>query len=340
MIAERVRLAREACRMTQHELADASGVAFGTLSAIEGAHMNPSDETIAKIAAATSFPPSFFYLGPLPDLPEGYYRKLKRGSAKDAKRMRAQVRQVVELVQRSEKHVRLPDATIEPLRDLQSLDHLEGVAQGVRRRLGLGHDDPIPNLMRAVERAGVVIVRLPTELPNHDSYSVWPDFGLDGRPLIALTAGHAGDRDRSNTAHELGHLVLHTKRPDLESDEAEAEAKRFAGALLLPEDAAREAMRPPITLRLLMGVKARFGVSIALGIERARELHLITKEQHLSMRKQLSTRGWLRVEPVTVTPESPQLISKIVGIVAGGGSTTDRASRVHMPAFAFRAIAS
>lgn len=341
MIGERVKLAREACRFTQQELAARGGISQGTLSEIEaGRVINPSDKTIARIAAATQFPVSFFHRGPLPDLPDGHFRRLARGTSKVEKQVRAQVRHVVEIVQESEQVLRLPLIRIEPVRVVADLDAIESIASDVRVRLGLGSRDPIPNLTRAVERAGVIVVRLPGEMIDHDSFSAWPDFSLDGRPVIALTGGHPGDRDRFNEAHELGHLLLHTLRPNIDHRQAEAEANRFAGALLIPARSAIQAMRQPITLRVLMGVKATYGVSIAMAAQRALDLKLISRAQFVSIRKQLSARRWRQVEPVEVRPERPLLISKIIHTLAGEGSTMEKAARLSMPAFSFRALAT
>ncbi len=342
MIGERVRLAREACRLTQEELAALAGISQGTLSDVEHARVvEPASETVARIARATQYPLSFFHLGPLPDLPEGRFRKLARGTAKVAKQVRAQVRQVVEVVQLGERVLRLPPVRLEPVSEVPSLAAIESIAAQVRRALGLGDRDPIPNLMRAVERAGGVVVRLPGQMEDHDGFSAWPEFGSEGaRPVVALTGGHPGDRDRFNLAHEIGHLVLHTLRQNVVPDQAETEANRFAGALLIPKAAAVEAMRPPITLRILMGVKATWGISMAALARRAFDLNLIGQSQFVSLMKQLSARRWRRVEPVEVTPERPALIGKILHALAGEGSTSEQAARVHMPVFAYRTLAA
>lgn len=340
MIGERIRLAREACRLTQQNLADRSGVPLGTLSAIEAGRVaEPSMATIEGVAAATGFPVPFFQLGPLPDLPEGYFRKLRRGQAKDTKQFRAQVRQLVELVQRAEAHLRLPPVKIEPARGDFSFEEIESVAEETRHDLGIGARDPIPNLTRALERSGVIVVRLPVAIVDHDGYSAWPEPGLDGRPIIAIAAGRSGDRDRANLGHELGHLKLHTMR-SVDPERAEKEAWRFASALLLPKEAAEEAMRPPVTLRVLMHVKATFGTSIALNAKRALDLGLVTNTQFVSFRKQMSSRGWIKEEPVEVAQEKPALLPSIVNRMAGEGSPTQRASRVCLPLFTLRAVTS
>ena len=116
MIGERIRLAREVSKLTQKQLADLSGVPIGTLGPIEnGRVLNTPAEYIERIATATGFPPSFFERGPLPDVQDGFFRKLASGKAKDEKQVRAQARLIIELLQSSENKLRLPPVQIEPI---------------------------------------------------------------------------------------------------------------------------------------------------------------------------------------------------------------------------------
>lgn len=343
MIGERVRLAREVSQLTQEQIAVAARISQGTVSDLEAGRIaNPADEVVSGIAKATDFPLSFFYLGSLPDLPDGNYRKLKRGTQKVTTQVRAQVRQVVDVVQRAESQLDLPKVLIEPAESaVGDLDEIEAIAQDTRTALGLGRRDPIPNLTRAAERAGVVIVALPFEMKDHDGFSAWPDENIGGRPIIAIARGNPGDRDRATIGHEIGHLRLHTRRQNLEPDRAEKEAWRFAGALLLPEEAAKEALRPPLTLRVLMGVKATFGISIAMGAKRALDLRLIDHAHFVSLRKQLSARRWNRQEPVEVASEQPLLLPKILNLLAGPeGSISVRAERVSMRTITFSTLSA
>lgn len=339
MIGERVRLAREACRLTQQELAESIGAPLSAVADVEiGRVHNPSSDLIRSISSATSFPIGFFQQGALPHLPEGHYRRLKRGTARVSKQVRAQVRQLLELVEKAEATVSLPPVRINPIRGSLTGAGIEDVAEQARRELGFNDREPITNLIRAVERAGVVVVRLPGKLDDHDGFSVWPEFGLGGRPIVALGSTHSGDRDRHTVAHEMGHLILHTLRSEVLADEAEAEAHRFAGALLLPRKAALEAMRAPLTLGVLMGVKAHYGASLSMASRRALELGLIHRSHYVSLQKQLSKRGWRLEEPVKVDVETPVLIDKILRELAGSGSAIDRAERLGLPLFAFRSL--
>jgi len=342
MIGERVRHARDFCNLTQTELAELSGLHQGKVSEIEaGRNSQPKEDEVARVARATGFPVAFFYEGPLPDLPEGNFRRLKRGKARATRQVRAQARQVVELVQRAETQVTMPPVRLRPIREAPTADAIEALAASVREAAGVGTRDPLPNLTRALERAGVVVAGLPHEIPDHYGYSAWPDFGLDGRPIVLFAFDAPGDRQRFTLAHELGHLLLHSPLRDdeLEAEEAEAEANRFAGALLLPKKAAMEAMRPPLTLTTLAHVKATYGASIGMCAQRARDLDLINEARFVSFRKQLTSRGWHRQEPVDVPQEKPVLIRKILEHMGKGNSVSERAESARLPTFAYRALA-
>src|SRR5450759_3028895 len=249
MIGDRIQLAREACAMTQAELASAAGLSQGTLSDIEnGQILNPAPRIVTSISSATGFPVGYFHLGPLPDFPEGSFRRLRRGSSKVTDQVRAQVRQIAEVVQRGERSLSLPPILLKPVLPLENQDAaIEKLALEVRQYLRVGDNDPIPNLTRAVERAGVIVVRMPIAMVDHSGFSVWPDYAVDGRPLIAVSGGESGDRMRFTIAHELGHLILHTARLNIEAKVAEIEAHRFAGAILLPKKAALNWIRVPVT---------------------------------------------------------------------------------------------
>ena len=340
MIGERVRLAREACGMTQTGLASAAGVSQGTVSDIEhGRTMMPSETIVDSVASATGFPKEFFYLGPLPDFPEGSFRKLRRGTVRTSDQVRAQVRHVAEVVQRAEGCLPLPPVLLQAVRELpRGSADIEDLAVEVRSYLRVGDNDPIPNLTRSVERAGVVVVKMPVEMVDHDGFSVWPEYGLGGRPLIAISRDMPGDRARFTIAHELGHLLLHTARLKTDPKTAESEAHRFAGALIVPETAARELIRVPVTLGTLMRVKAMTGASIAMLAKRAVDLQIIDHSHFVSLRKQLSARGWHKNEPVEVGDERTLLIGKLLEAMGGDGSWSDRANRLSMQTFNLRSL--
>jgi Zn-dependent peptidase ImmA (M78 family)/transcriptional regulator with XRE-family HTH domain len=342
VIGPRVRLAREACGFTQIQLAELTGITQGTLSDIESGQISvPSENIVAQIANATGFPEGYFCLGPLPDFPDGSWRKLKRGSSKVTAQIRAQSRHIVETMQRLEPFVRLPPVLIHALLngiDPGDAERIERVAQDTRHVLGIGSDDAVPNVCRAIERVGVLVAALPTPMPDHSGFSVWPDQGLEGRPLIVVSSADPGDKMRFTLAHELGHLILHTLRGSTDPKTAESEANRFAGALLLPRRAALRDIRIPVTLGTLAAVKQIYGTSIAMNAKRSLDLSIIDQNHFISLRKQISARGWTRAEPVEVPRENPILIGRMLQAMGGEGSINRRAANVNMNRFQFRAL--
>ena len=323
MIGERVRLAREYLGMTQQALADAANVTQSAISQIEKGGP-AADETMRSISQATGYALKFFGRGALPDLPELSLRYRRRASARqsDDRRLRAHCRQAIELVTQLEQQAQMPHIALAPTRGDIGDDDIERLAVTVRQQLGVGAEDPIPNLMRAVERSGVVVFGASVNPDKHDAASVWPNFP-DGRPVVCYTRGWPGDRQRLSIAHEIGHLVLHQART-VEPDHAEAEAFRFGAALLIPKDAALDAIEAPATLRSLAWAKSKWGLSIAALIRRGHDLRIIEHERYQSLMKQLSARGWGKTEPVNVPSDQPDLLPKTLRLVYG----TDRPAAI------------
>jgi hypothetical protein len=70
-------------------------------------------------------------------------------------------------------------------------------------QVGVGPCDPIPNVIGAVERAGVVVIGSAVEIEKHDGASFWPDCPY-GRPIICISRGTSGDRQRFNVGQNWG----------------------------------------------------------------------------------------------------------------------------------------
>jgi Zn-dependent peptidase ImmA (M78 family)/DNA-binding XRE family transcriptional regulator len=334
MIHERIRHARLYLGWSQTKLADIVGISQPAISQIEKTGQI-SDETLEAIAAVTGFSPWWFRQGPLPDLPMGSLRFRKRAGTplRDDERVRANIRQALEVIDRFSEVVEIPPVRVRPVSSAEELDGeaIELKVLEVREWLGVGPLDPIPSVVRAVERAGVVVMGSALEIERHDAVSFWSPDSL--RPVICFSRGFPGDHNRLSMAHEIGHLVLHQLRY-VTAAQAESEAFRFAGALLLPSTVAHEELEEPVTLRSLAYVKARWGISIAALIRRCWELGVISDAKRTSLEKQLSARGWRKTEPVHVPDETPLLIPKMIKMAAGSSSPQRLHSLMGLPPLA------
>jgi Zn-dependent peptidase ImmA (M78 family)/transcriptional regulator with XRE-family HTH domain len=310
---ERIRAARLLLGLTQGELATTAGVSQPLISNVEKGTREATDDLVRAIASSTRTPQSFFQFddgdGPVGTL---RFRKLARTSQTEATRVDRTVREAYRvasgLLADMNGRPQLPRAT----GDVTS-ERIEDLAKQVRSALGLDDTGPIRHLTRACERAGIgvaplVLASMPdedeTKVIGHTGASCWR--GPEEPVLIGYFNAGPGDRQRFTLGHELGHAILHAARPELPG--AEQEANRFAGALLFPEERAKEALTDTVTLRDLAMLKARWGISIQALIMRGSHLGLISDDRKLSLFKQISARGWRKQEPVTVHPEEPILL--------------------------------
>jgi Zn-dependent peptidase ImmA (M78 family) len=188
-------------------------------------------------------------------------------------------------------------------------------AKITRSALGFSPDSPIADLVRRLERNGVVVIALPYPIRDHDAFSLWADTE-PRKPVIVVTSGKPGDRMRFSIAHELGHLVLHRGAEGSRS-ELEKQADEFAAEFLMPREAIRKELFPPVTLSGLVELKKRWGVSMQALVVRARDLDVITERQYKYLFQQMGSHGWRIEEPVFIPAEKPRLLRKMIEVIYG-----------------------
>jgi Zn-dependent peptidase ImmA (M78 family) len=112
----------------------------------------------------------------------------------------------------------------------------------------------------------------------------------------------------------------------------EKRAFRFAGALLLPADAARERISETLTLHGYLRVKADYGLSVSALIHRAEDLGLITGPRARSLYIQWSSQGWRNNEPVSVADERPLLLGQALERSRGRSYAAKASHELGVPA--------
>jgi Zn-dependent peptidase ImmA (M78 family)/transcriptional regulator with XRE-family HTH domain len=313
----RVRQVRELLGKTQTDLGSTAHISQPRLSAIEsGAPV--TDQELQRLADATGFSSTFLNTEPTQPFPVGTirFRKSSGTSAKSDAQAVRRLELAAEWVDRLSTGLRTPPVSL-PFESSAAAD-IDDLATAARESMQLPPHGPIGNLTRGAERAGAVLVGLSmTDLPStgrvrhHHGVSAWPD--LDERPVIGFSTADPGDRQRHTIAHELGHLVLHRLGRSSNGRDLEAEASEFAGTLLMPtDDAAAVFADNRVTLSFLASLKEHWGISIAGLVMRARQVEAIDAAQLESLFKQLSARGWRKVEPVAVHREQPRLMQRLL----------------------------
>jgi len=147
---------------------------------------------------------------------------------------------------------------------------------------------------------------------GHDEFDACTIWANQTIPVIVIKRDIAGDRQRFNLAHELGHLVL---EPGSEVDEEKA-AYRFAGAFLVPEPKVRfelGAHRDILNLYELHPLKHKYGLSMQGWIYRARDLGVLSESTVRRLFVQFRRGGWHRKEPGDqLPPEEPRRMQRLV----------------------------
>ncbi|MDP9316495.1 MAG: XRE family transcriptional regulator [Chloroflexota bacterium] len=326
--SERVKQAREMRGLTQTELATRVGTTQAAIASIEGNRFQPSDELIEAIAIQTGFPPSFFRQDEMSDFPLGSL--LFRARAAMSARERAMVHRygevMFELAERMAARVRGI-----PLRLPRLAEDPVTAAQATRSSMGLAPNVPINNLIRSVEKCGVLVLMLPNPMEKGDAFSLWAGKNRQ-RPVIVVSGHAPSDRLRFSVAHELGHLVMH-EAPSGKILDLEQEAHQFAAELLMPEAAMREEITPPVTLTSMAELKPRWKVAIQALIRRSKDLGILSDRQYRYLFEQVASRGWRTREPINldVAMERPRAVRQMAELLYGQPINYERlAADVHL----------
>jgi Zn-dependent peptidase ImmA (M78 family) len=195
----------------------------------------------------------------------------------------------------------------EEKRTIRRMDDVESVALVLRKQWSIGLS-PIENLMEVLEDRGVKIVMLEGE-DDFDGLSCWAN---DDIPVVVIKKDLPGDRQRSNLAHELGHLILKVSS----SLNEEKAALRFSGAFLVPEDVVYQELgkqRHTLDILELNMLKRKFGMSMQQWIYRAKDLSIISESRAVELFKLFRSRGWRVTEPGYEVPsEKPERFERLV----------------------------
>lgn len=316
----RLRIARELRGLTQVELAREVGtVTSASLSQFENGHSRPSSTTLRRLSIVLRVPVGFFVTAsrlPQSQQTQGFFRSLRSTIPRDRLKALAHVDLVHELTLQLERYVALPELDLPrvgtPISGETTRKRIEQIAADVRERWNIPRG-PIQNVVRELERHGIVTTRFRVELDQIDAFSV---LFLD-HPVVVLGADKGWrDRSRFDGAHELAHLVMHL------SDHAgskliETQAHQFAAAFLMPADDIKDQLPSCADWPHLLKLKNTWHVSIAALLMRAKTLEVMDEQVYVQAMKVMSARGWRKREPGDLgSAESPVLLRRAVDVAA------------------------
>ena len=308
-VGGRIRLARKAAGLSQRDLAAVCGLSAMAISKYENDLMMPRSSALVAIADALDVSIEFLLKASEVKLEEPAYRcrsamRVRSRAAVLAKAQASVERYFeVEDLLGIEHGLQMPECSRQTV---AALDEVEAIAVALRTEweLGLG---PIVNLMETLESRGIKI----TVVDADGKFDALTAETNEGYPVIVMRDGLSGDRQRFTLAHELGHIVI----SHADSLDAEKVCNRFAGAFLLPAQAARSELgysRSRLDIRELCELKKKYGISIGAWVYRAKDLGIITEQYCKSFYRFFRAKGLHREEYCYLEPESTTRRSRLV----------------------------
>ena len=317
--AARARRAR-----TKSSLAADCRLSASQFRRVELGKLDPDTATVEHLAESLGFPPAFFYGEDLaaPPTRGAHFRAPASMSDRQNAQIQAATQLALLLYQWLDDRFTLPAVAVPEYSEAAPGD----AAGAVRRDWSLG-EYPIGEIVALLEAHGAVVFALPNDCMAVDAFSFW----LDARPYIFLNTKKSTERTRMDVAHELGHLVLHT-RDSAGNRDREREATAFAAAFLMPEQSVYAHTPRVTTLPQIIDAKRIWRVSAAALTVRLHDLGIITDMTYQSLFIQISRLGYRKQEPEPTFPELSQLLQQIMRILDHDGmSLADIAGELSLP---------
>jgi Zn-dependent peptidase ImmA (M78 family)/transcriptional regulator with XRE-family HTH domain len=328
----RLRQARQLEELTKRAVAEEIGVSPAAVGQWESGVTTPRPDHIERLAALLDVPPAFFAAGRRYvrlDVSDAHFRSLRSTPAALRAKAIAFTEQLWELAHALEKRVQLPAVDLPGFSDgeMQPGDWAgdpAAAAAKLRQQWNLG-DGPIPHLVHAMERHGLIVTFLPFAKAVTKTIDAFSTSHLP-RPVIVLTPDRSVDvyRHRFTAAHELGHLVLHGDTAPGDPVQ-EKEADRFAAELLTPEASIVPQLPARIDLHQLERLGQGWGVAVETLIYRCHEVGTIsdaTYRRAFQRLNQLRQLGMFAREPIESYPgEVPTLLAKAFAVAEQHGLT-------------------
>ena len=314
-------------RLSQTQLATMVGVSPATISKWRSGQQAPESEALERLASVVNVTSEWFTRPMLPGMSKPLFRSNASAHATARAMLDTRIHWANELVTKLTEFVDLPELKL-PYRHFTNIDEIgdsdiEDAANECRALWNLGTKE-IPDLVLAAESNGIIVVREETGIAQIEGLSAWSE--TLGVPFVLLSSDKGNAfRSRFDLAHEIGHLILHRYvGNELEAERyklKEAQAHKFAGALLLPAETFAEEVKTPVTLDSLLLTKQRYGISVAACIMRLYALSIITEEEKQNLYKRRSARWGVKSEPGDDyrEPERPRLLKRTIELLASSG---------------------
>lgn len=311
---KRLTLARCRRGLTKTKLAAKLGVEVRSITAYENDEFRPDKARLAELSQKLQFPVSFFFGDDLQEIEPDIVSFRSMSKMTSGQRDSALGSGAIALLLNEwiETRFSLPDAD---LPDLSQEASPEAAASTLRRLWGLG-ELPVKNMIHLLESKGIRVFSLSIDTAQVDAFSMWHS----ATPFVFLNTKKSCEHSRFDSAHELGHLVLH-KHAGAKGQEAEREANAFASAFLMPRASVLANAPHMATVDQLIRFKALWTVSVAALAYRLHDVGLVSDWHYRTLCIEIAKRGYRKSEPNEAPRESSQVLGKVFAALREDGIT-------------------
>jgi len=315
MLQERLKKLRLSRGLSMEELVATMGgiVTKQAISKYERGLANPSARVLIQLAQALGVKTSSLLVEPEVHIDFIAYRKGCGLKEREQQRIKSFLTVALERwidlqeITGSKAETKLPVQS----ENISKLEDVESIAYKIRQQWKLGFE-PISNVTNTFENNNVFVV----EVKADEKFDGISAFAKDGRKkvkaaVVASRQGIAGERQRLNLAHELGHLILNVS----EKVDEEKAAFRFGAAFLAPGEIVYDEVgtkRTNISFEELLLLKKRLGLSLQAIVYRLKDLGIINQSYYKEWFIHINRQGWKKKEPGELKPEKPQWLIKTV----------------------------
>ena len=322
----RLQVARLRRGLTKADLANRIGVSPSTLSKWEadGPPTSRFASLLEDLVSTLDFPPAFFTADEV-DIPTLERTLFRAGSRATQRQKLAAISSGVNakiLLKWLRAHFNYPSPDIP---DLTGVSPAEA-ARYLRSIWALG-DMPIPNSIQLAESKGVAVIGLPPAASAVDAFSLRED----DQPFIFLARRRTPEGARFDLAHELGHLILHSKSDPDPTTDRETEANQFAAEFLIPTDVIHANLRLYPSLDDILRLKSKLKVSAIAALMAVFHAGKLSDSQFRQYAGILSSRGFRTSEPGSDLQYERSRVFDFVFSPEGGQTARSIADATHIP---------
>lgn len=318
---DRLKFARTYRGMSAQELADRIKVSRQSINQFENYSIDsdknskPSMENIENIAQELKFPVEFFFQKERENIKikNTYFRALLSSKKKEKQSQINKAVLITVIYDILQEYLEFPDINI-PVVQKENLSDkdISNAARELRDLWNIGNK-PIKDIIFLMENNGLVVTALSTNTEEIDAFTQY--IKIENREYMCVVLENekkSACRRQFSAAHELGHIILHANKINMneiersEFREIERQANLFASELLLPEEEFKKDLIMPTSLKSYEILKRKWHVSILAMMMRACNLNIITQNQFQYLMKQYTIKNYRKHEPLDNIIEIPQ----------------------------------